>query len=167
MYVEKGSSATFLGAARFFENTVISTDLSSTSTGASGNKNDYIIRRGGAVFNKVRCILPGSGRCTNLFVYHTLIPRVCDGRQKRDMRHHVLPLSLNCMLLCRQGELVFDGLAEFVENRSLTTDAAKVGMGGGIYNSRTGTITFRRPLTARWNIAAVSTISINNAMLLP
>ena len=53
MYVKRGSSATFLGETHFLQNTVISADLPSTSSGARSDDSDYIIRSGGAIFNEV------------------------------------------------------------------------------------------------------------------
>lgn len=58
-----------------------------------------------------------------------------------------------------QGELVFEDLATFAENRALTTDPTDAGRGGAIYNGGTGSIAFNGPLTALWNIAAVRTTS--------
>lgn len=64
LYVERGSSATFLGEAYFLQNTVISAALPSTSSATSSDDadyiissddTDYIIRSGGAIFNGVRC----------------------------------------------------------------------------------------------------------------
>lgn len=73
------------------------------------------------------------------------------------MRHcvrlHLFPLTIQC-----QGEIVFEGLVIFTENRALAPETThNVGRGGAIYNAETGIITFNGPLTARWNIAAVST----------
>lgn len=54
---------------------------------------------------------------------------------------------------------MFEGLATFAENRALTTDPTDAGRGGAIYNGGTGSIAFNGPLTALWNIAAVSIIN--------
>lgn len=56
-----------------------------------------------------------------------------------------------------QGELVFEDIVKFAENRVLTTASTDVGSGGAIYNAGTGTIAFEGPLTALWNIASVRT----------
>lgn len=55
LYVEKGSSATFLGEAHFLQNTVVSTYVPATSTSDSYDGDNYIVRSGGAIFNEVRC----------------------------------------------------------------------------------------------------------------
>lgn len=53
LYVEKDSSATFMGAARFIGNSVISEDLPSSQTASGGFRSNFKLRSGGAVFNKV------------------------------------------------------------------------------------------------------------------
>lgn len=53
LYVERDSSATFMGAASFVGNSVMSTDLPPTETPSGGFRSNYKVRSGGAVFNKV------------------------------------------------------------------------------------------------------------------
>lgn len=56
LYVERDSSATFLGAASFIGNSVISVDFPPIQSAGGGFRNSYLPRNGGAVFNKVRCL---------------------------------------------------------------------------------------------------------------
>lgn len=70
------------------------------------------------------------------------------------LRQMSLPAT-TCASYC-QGELVFEGLVKFAENRALAPETThNVGRGGAIYNAGTGSILFNGPISMRWNIAAV------------
>ena len=84
-YVEKGSSATFLGTARFIGNSVISTDLPPIMVGDTGGlRNNYIPRDGGAVFNKVRKTSYKTSLGTRTSAHATTASRV----ERHEFIHH-------------------------------------------------------------------------------
>lgn len=54
-----------------------------------------------------------------------------------------------------QGAVTFESTAFFSQNEVRTPDSTDAGKGGAIYNSITGTMTFKANLTANENIADV------------
>lgn len=65
--MEKDTSATFMGTASFIGNSVISTELPSIPGEFGGTRNVFLLRNGGAVFNKVRYMQRCCGRCRKRF----------------------------------------------------------------------------------------------------
>lgn len=168
LYLEKDTSATFMGTARFIRNSVISTDLPSVPAPSGGTRNVFIIRSGGAVFNKVGYIhtrvQPVCGSYINTRNGHSCkrgtygFPHVFAYRKESYRAPSCRsPVPKICVNLYYQGELVFESAAVFSSNEAVTTDSTNEGRGGAIYNARIGTITFNGRLTANKNNADVRT----------
>lgn len=149
LYVERDSSATFLGAASFIGNSVISVDFPPIQSAGGGFRNSYLPRNGGAVFNKGDLVFEGDA----LFVSNEAVTTDDNnkGRGGAIYNARVGTITFNGQLTAidnqsdgydeGEGGAIFNSGAITVEGTSLFTDNDSSD-GGAIYNRPQGTMTF-------------------------
>ncbi|CAM9270131.1 unnamed protein product, partial [Laminaria digitata] len=153
LYVDRGSSATFLGTARFLHNSV-------TSSWYTGRDDLYEVNDGGAVYNKGELVFDGDVTFSKNEALTELSTQRARGGAIYNAKFGAITFNADLAVaegradgffegnggaIYTNGEIVVEGKSTFTDN-----DSAE---GGSIFISKIGTITFNDFSTFTHNTA--------------